>query len=479
MNTSPRVLRWISTTPCTPWQEKPIPESERTDSSVSADFMDLTITPSRDQTWEGFGGCFNELGWIALSVLSPDERQQVLKRLFDPEGDCRFTFCRIPIGASDYATEWYSHNEHDGDYQMERFSIGRDRRCLVPYIRAAQAIQPKLRFFASPWSPPTWMKFPKAYNYGTLIWKPEVLGAYALYFAKFVQAYANEGIRIEQVHVQNEPNSDQKFPSCLWTGEKMRDFIRDHLGPMFEQLGIDCEIWAGTIERGDFNKWAHTILSDPAARRYVRGMGFQWAGKDAVQRTHASWPDVRLVQTENECGEGKNSWEYAFEVFDLFQHYMTNGVNAYVYWNMVLAPEGRSTWGWTQNSMICVDPQTKAVACNPEFYVMKHFSHFIRPGARRAALGGPWAGNAIAFENPGGELVLVIKNPLSSRGSVRLRWNGNIRELQIEGMSINTFILERVTSLENHADPNRPETVTRAKITITRRSMRKPANQQG
>ena len=435
------LVGWVTTTPDSSWQQQSIAPGHASPLSQTADLLDLTITPDRDQTWEGFGGCFNELGWIALAGLPAAEQQAILNRLFHPAEDCRFTICRLPIGASDYAAQWYSHNEHDGDYSMAHFSIERDRSYLIPYIRAAQAIQPAMRLFASPWSPPIWMKFPKSYNYGTLVWKKEILEAYALYFAKFVQAYGKEGLRIHQVHVQNEPNSDQKFPSCLWTGEKMRDFIRDHLGPTFERLGIDCEIWAGTIERGDFSKWGHTILSDPAARRYVAGIGYQWAGKEALQCTHESWPNLRLMQTENECGQGKNEWEFAFHVFDLFRHYITNGVNAYIYWNMILAPSGRSTWGWTQNSMITIDPETKAVTYNPEFYVMKHFSHFIVPGARRVVLNGPWTANAVAFENPDGTLAVMIKNPLASPGAVRLRWAGNTQEIQLPAESINTLIL--------------------------------------
>jgi len=402
--------------------------------------MDLSLTAERDQKWEGFGGCFNELGWIALGALAEADRSLVLGQLFDPTGDCRFTMARLPIGASDYAAQWYSHNEHVGDLAMEKFCIERDREFLLPYIQSAKAIQPDLTLMASPWSPPTWMKNPQAYNHGILIWKQEILEAYALYFAKFIEAYRGEGLRIHQIHVQNEPDSDQKFPSCLWTGEKMRDFIRDYLGPLFRKHALDTEIWLGTVERADFNKWAHTVLSDPAARAFISGVGYQWAGQGAVQRTHESWPDMRIIQTENECGDGENTWEYAFYVFDLFQHYITNGVNAYMYWNMVLAPKGRSTWGWKQNSMITVDPDTRHVAYNPEFFVMKHFSRYIQPGARRVVLKGPWTGNAVAFENPDRSTTLVIKNPSTASSGLRVFLAGSTQEFDLPPLSISTIL---------------------------------------
>ncbi len=199
-------VRWIATTPATPWVEQPLPAAAPAGAT-------LRLSGTDHQTWEGFGGCFNELGWIALAGLDDTARRRVLGLLFDPADGCRFTFCRMPIGANDYAAAWYSLDETPDDFALTDFSLDRDRGCLIPYIKAAMAWQPALTLFASPWSPPTWFKFPRAYNYGTMIWQPDYLDAYARYFLKFVQAYRAEGINVTQVHVQNEPVADQKFPS--------------------------------------------------------------------------------------------------------------------------------------------------------------------------------------------------------------------------------------------------------------------------
>lgn len=422
-------VTWITSTPSRRWQPRRCPVAGATGAA------NLVITAETRQWWEGFGGCFNELGWIALLKLPAADRQRVLRALFDPRAGCRFTIGRLPMGASDYAAEWYSHNEHAGDFAMRKFSIARDRRYLLPYVKAALAIQPALTLFASPWSPPTWLKFPRAYNYGTLIWEPKYLAAYARYFVKFLDAYRREGVRVRQIHPQNEPVADQKFPSCRWTGAQLRDFIRDYLGPALR--GRDCEIWLGTLNTDDYNGFVHTVLGDPTANRYVAGVGFQWAGKGAIQRTHASWPDKRLMQTENECGDGRNTWEYAEYVFGLLQHYLTNGANAYVYWNMVLETGGRSTWGWNQNSMITVDPRSRRVTWQPEFYVMKHFSGFIVPGARRLVVTGPWAGNSVAFVNPDGARVLVVHNPFPAAAELRVAGGPAAR---LPARSFNTFV---------------------------------------
>jgi len=391
--------------------------------------------------FKGFGGCFNELGWKALSHLDENERGEVLGALFSADG-CAFNYCRLPIGASDYAESWYSHNETDGDFAMDSFSIARDRQYLIPYIKAARAVRgDDFYLFASPWSPPTWMKFPRAYNYGTLIWERRYRKAYAEYFSRFVRAYADEGITIDAVHVQNEPNSDQKFPSCLWTGVEMRDFIRDDLGPALKSADLDTEVWAGTIERGDFNSWAGTILSDPAAAAFVKGMGFQWAGKHGLQRTRQAFPDLPIIQTENECGDGTNSWDYAHHVFDLIHQYLSNGAEAYVYWNMVLEPGGVSTWGWRQNALVTVDPATRIATFNPEFYVMKHFSAFVRPGAAVLRTTGPMAGNTLAFRNLDGGEVFVVQNAQDAERTITVRGSRESVTLSLAPFSINTLTL--------------------------------------
>ncbi|HZH58973.1 MAG TPA: glycoside hydrolase family 30 protein [Metabacillus sp.] len=438
---------WISTTRDQYWQVKNIATNDEKSPN-------LVISDEKKRVIDGFGGCFNELGYEALTLLSEEDRNEVLDALFLPDGECQFSICRLPIGASDYALEWYSHNETDNDYEMEHFSIERDKKYLIPYIKEALKRNPDLKLFASPWSPPTWMKFPKAYNYGTLRWEPEVLKAYALYFVKFVQAYEEEGIRIHQIHVQNEVVADQKFPSCKWTGEQLREFIGSYLGPTFEEHGINSEIWLGTINApepweelmhgttSDYDVYAQTVLSDPTANQYIKGVGYQWAGKYAIQRTVQSYPELKYMQTENECGNGKNSWEYALYVHNLYRHYFVNGANAYIYWNMVLQPKGRSTWGWEQNSMITVDPDSKNVINNPEYYVMKHFSHFVKPGAFRLETTGPWTGNTTAFQNSDGSKVIVIANPLKDARELILELNGEGKSFLLDAESVNTIVLK-------------------------------------
>jgi len=439
-------MKWIATTETAKWEEKVIvPGAPSCEDKI-------ILTGEKGQTIKGFGGCFNELGYIALSKITTNKKEQILKDLFSVEG-CNFNFCRVPIGANDYAAEWYSHDEHEDDFNMEHFSIERDRKYLLPFIKAAMEYKNDLALFASPWSPPTWMKFPKVYNYGTLRMEPAVLKAYALYFKKFVESYQAEGISVEQIHIQNEPFADQKFPSCLWSSEQFQIFIRDYIGPLFAEENIKAQIWLGTLngpedmtfgsimKMENYNRYVDNILFDKEARKYISGIGYQWAGRADVERTRESWPEIALMQTESECGDGRNSWEYAEYIFGLARHYLRHGVCAYIYWNMVLEPEGKSTWGWNQNAMITIHPETQEIIYNPEYYVMKHYAHFIKPGAIRLEISGHWSSMASVYQNPNGELVIVVQNALNHAQEFTFEGNGTNFTVMLDANSFHTFLI--------------------------------------
>ncbi|MEL6535960.1 MAG: glycosyl hydrolase family 30, partial [Bacteroidota bacterium] len=388
-------VHWVASSPDAQWQTETLQSL-----AGDADSQQLVrVYPDKLlQNVDGFGACFNELGWEALQVLPEGEQQEILNALFSQEDGCKFSICRMPIGANDYAVDWYSHNEVDGDFEMDNFSLERDAQRLIPYIQKAQAINPNIQIWASPWAPPAWMKTNKHYAcrpdvvndlpeegrgeemVTQFIMEEEYLDAYALYFSKFIGEYQRQGIDIYAVHVQNEPNSCQNFPSCVWRPEDLATFIGGHLGPKFAQQGLDTEIWLGTIERAQPER-VDAILQSPTAREYVSGVGFQWAGKGAIPHVNATYLDLKLMQTETECGNGSNDWAAAEYTFSLMKHYFANGANTYLYWNMILDETGKSQWGWKQNSMITINTDTKQVTYNPEFYLMKHFSAFVEPGA--------------------------------------------------------------------------------------------------
>ena len=374
------------------------------------------LAPEREVVWRGFGGCLNEAGIAALDTLPPEQREEILDDLFLPDR-MGLNFCRLPVGANDYALEWYSLDETADDYAMEHFSIARDKKFVLRFAKEALARNPEITFFASPWSPPSWMKEPARYHGGRIRQEEEILSAYARYLVRYVQAYAAEGVHIAQINPQNEFASENNYPTCLWSGEAVRDFIARYLGPAFEESGLDTEIWLGTINGtgtlggfgSRYNEFTQTVLDDPAAYRYIKGVAYQWEGKNALRPSVESYPELNYIQSENECGDGTNSWAYANYVFELMRHYITGGVCAYVYWNTVLPRGGVSTWGWKQNSMITTE--NGAAKHEYEYYIFRHAAAFVRKGARVLRLGGHMSGNAFGFANPDGTRVIAVQNP--------------------------------------------------------------------
>ena len=424
---------------------------------------DIEVYPEKHlQTIDGFGACFNELGWTSLNSLGEADRESVMKELFAPGIGANFNICRMPVGANDFALAWYSYDETEGDFEMKNFSITNDLQTLVPFIKNAEKFNPGLMIWASPWSPPAWMKWNKHYacagtgpntdvkfqnnleknkqgKEGTnmFIQDDKHFKAYALYFSRFIEAYRKAGIKISAVMPQNEFNSCQIFPSCTWTSSGLARFIGSYLGPAMEKEKV--QILFGTMERPAI-ELVDTVINDPVAGKYIKGIGFQWAGKGAISAAHKKYPDLKLYQSEQECGDGKNNWTYCCYAWTLMKHYLSNGANAYMYWNLALDKDGISRWGWRQNSLISVDLQNKSFVYNYEYYLLKHFSHYIMPGARLLET-SMQNKNILAFVNPDNNIVIIVRNEDNSDKKLRIKIGNKEIEPVLKADSFNTFVV--------------------------------------
>jgi glucosylceramidase len=333
---------------------------------------------------------------------------------------------------------------------------------LVPFIKNARKYNPGLKIWASPWSPPSWLKWNKHYacsrswpgmdirfqngldtlkqgkeGANLFIQKNEYFKAYALYFSKFIKAYRDQGINIFAVMPQNEFNSCQLFPACTWTASGLARFIGSYLGPAMEKEKV--EIMFGTMERPNV-ALVDTVLNDPLAGKYIKGIGFQWAGKNAIAGAHKKYPDMRLYQSEQECGDGKNDWAYCCYAWTLMKHYISNGANAYMYWNLSLDKDGFSRWGWRQNSLVSVDLQKKTFNYNYEYYLLKHVSHFVMPGARLLKTNGTFT-SLLAFVNPDSSIVMIARNDDKSDKKINIKIGSKEINPFLKADSFNTFVI--------------------------------------
>jgi len=451
-------VRWVVTTATGPWQER-----DGLGLHAPTGMPDVFVkTDNPLHPIEGFGAAFNELGWTALGALSAAQREEILRELFEPGVGANFTLGRMPIGANDFSRDWYSYDEVDGDFALDHFSIDNDLDTLVPFIQAAQRYQPNLSVWASPWSPPTWMKTNRHYAGALPIpgfqnvengLRPDQVGhegtdmfiqderhlrAYAEYFGRFVDAYGSLGIRIDMVMPQNEFNSAQVFPSCTWTPDGLARFIR-HLGPAMVERGV--AVFLGTLERGD-NGLVDGVLADTEAAAFIDGVGVQWHGKKAAAFLHRDYPNLRIYQTEQECGDGKNDWRYARYAWTLMKNFIADGASAYLYWNLALQVGGVSRWGWSQNSLVTVDAATGRFDYTHEYYLLKHVSHFVAPGARVLdTLSYTGYENQLAFVNPDGSIVIVLQNDTNEDQPVSLLVGDRVLSPTLPADSFSTLVI--------------------------------------
>lgn len=417
------------------------------------------------QTWEGFGGAFTERAWAQLSQLSEADRTRAIKLLFGPQG-ARFTWGRLPIGCNDYSAVRHSlddtgddvipdsteSNRPPADLTLSKFSIDGDLKNLIPFIKAAQAVKPELRFWAAAWTPPVWMKTGYAtldangrpvkrasyYDGGSMRSDAALLQAHAQYFVKYVQAYQAQGIPVEMVAPQNEPAGGHNYPSCLWDSNTYTSFIGNYLGPALSGAGLATKIMlGGSLDDAQDTSFVTAVLADPTAKAYcaIAGLGYDMVATSKVAALKAA--GIPLWVSEHKAGnywwtEGHqpvapNDMAYAVETWGLIRDAINKvGVTAYNAWHLVLDKVGQNidvSIPWAQDTLLIAD--AGELTATPVYYVFRHFSRFVEPGAKVLSSSG---GDAMAFRNPDGTTVVVTYNSGAARtttvavGGQRLRF---------------------------------------------------------
>jgi glucosylceramidase len=384
------------------------------------------------QTLEGFGGAFTEAAAVTWLKLSPERRGEVLRAYFDRQSGHGYSLCRVPMGSCDFALGNHAHAETPEDFALASFSIARDRQALVPFIRAAQqAAGEPLKLLASPWSPPAWMKTNGHMNRGGAL-RADCRRAWARCYARFIDAYAAEGIPIWGVSVQNEPMATQPWESCLYTAEEERDFVRDWLGPELLVAGlghIKIVIW--DHNRDLMVERSNVIYSDAEAARFAWGTGFHWYGEDHfdhVQQVHEAWPEKHLLFTEG-CQEGGphlDSWELG----ERYAHSMINDLNrwteGWIDWNLMLDDQGGPNHlGNFCSAPVLIDAARDALLPQSSYFYLGHFTRFLKVGAQRVLCTATEEGlETTAFVNPDGSLALVVLNRSEQEKTFQLSIDG-------------------------------------------------------
>jgi glucosylceramidase len=405
------------------------------------------------QTIIGFGGAFTDASADDFSKLPKNAQEQFLKACFDPVEGNGYTLCRTTIHSCDYAEDMYTYDDTAGDTELKDFTIAHDLKNRIPFIKRAQAAaKGKLQLYASPWSPPGWMKTNGEMLHGGKL-KPEYDQIWADYYVKYIKAYAAEGIPMWGLTVQNEALAIQVWESCIFSADEERDFVKNHLGPTLKKAGLsDVKLLIWDHNRGLIYERVQPAYDDPEASQYIWGAAFHWYTGDHfdnVRVVHDAFPDKHLLYTEGGIG---GTWPAALHLSKSVITDLNNWTEGWDVWNLILDQDNGPRHagnvpgsGLHRSSIVNADTTTGEITYNPPHYILGQFSRFIRPGAKRIVC----TSNsddliATAALNSDGKIAVVVLNLTDRQTFMRVWLRGKFVKYQCPPNATITFILQPV-----------------------------------
>ncbi|TDR25942.1 glycoside hydrolase family 30 protein [Flavobacterium cheniae] len=441
----------------------------------------ISINPEEKfQKITGFGGSFTEASAYLLNRLSKENRKKILDAYFSESG-ANYSLTRTTIASCDFSLKNYTYAKVENDLALEHFTIEDDKDDIIPMILEAKAISKEgFNIIASPWSCPPWMKDNKSYVGGKLL--PEYNDTFALYFSKYLEVYKKEGIDIWGVTVINEPHGNgNNWESTLFSPEEMTLFVQNHLGPKLERDGWNnIKILGYDQNRAGLQEWVDAMYKDDKTSKYFAGTAIHWYEStyevfpEALQYAHNKAPNKHLIQTEA-CVDSEipywqdDAWYWKKEATDwgwdwasekdkyLHPKYapvnryaediigcLNNQVDGWVDWNMVLDRQGGPNWfkNWCVAPVI-VDAENDEVYFTPLYYVMAHFSKFMRPGAIKIGCDVNSKDLKVtAVQNPDKSIALVVFNPTTAKHTIEIQINNQNTIISIDANALQTVMIK-------------------------------------
>ena len=416
----------------------------------------IFIDPAHQfQSMIGFGGALTDAAAETFAKLSKAVQDSIINAYYDSKSGIGYTFGRTNIGSCDFSSDSYTYVD-DNDISLKSFSIRHDEQYKIPLIKRVNAkLDGKLTLFASPWTPPAWMKDNNDLLHGGKL-KKEYYQTWANYFVKFIKAYKAAGTPVWGVTVQNEPMAKQTWESCIFTAEEERDFIKTALGPAFARNHLfDKKIIAWDHNRDLAYQYASTILNDSAAAKYVWGVGFHWYEtwtKSAplygnIKQLHEAFPNVNLLFTEG-CIErfnfdNLNDWSLGERYADNILNDLNNGIRAWCDWNILVDQTGGPNHvGNFCYAPVVGDVNTGKIYFTNEYWYIGQFSKFIHPEARRvASVSNRDVLQTTAFINKDGKLAVVVLNRSDNEIAYHIWIQGRWAAVTAPAHSIETIVI--------------------------------------
>ncbi len=408
------------------------------------------------QTFLGIGGAITDASAEVFAKLPKNKQEELLNAYYSKENGIGYSLIRTNIHSCDFSSGSYTYVDV-GDAALKSFNISHDKQFRIPLIKEAmKTAGAKMTVYASPWSPPAFMKDNNNMLKGGKL-LPQFYQSWATYYVKFINSYKKEGIPVWGLTIQNEPMAVQKWESCIYTAEEERDFLKNYLGPTLEKAGLgDKKIIIWDHNRDLISHRANTILNDAAANKFVWGIGFHWyenwSGGDPmfenIGKVSAMYPNKNLLFTEG-CVEVFNAEKY--------QHWpngerygrsiindFNNGTVGWTDWNILLDEKG----GPNHVGNFCFAPihantQTGNLIYTPSYYFIGHFSKFIEKGAKRiSSISSRSQLITTSFLNPDGKVATVVMNTSDQKITYNFCIRSKSTEVTILPHSIQSLIYQ-------------------------------------
>ena len=289
------------------------------------------------QTFGGIGGAFTDTSATVWNSMPEKKKEEFIQAYFDRKNGIGYTVGRLTIASCDFSTENYTYVK-EGDKTLNSFDISHDKVAVFPMVHAAKK-HADLTLFASPWSPPAYMKTTNSRIGGHL--KKECYSLWAKYFKKYIESCKENGIDIWAVTMQNEPRHHQIWESCLYTPQEEAEFL-GYLGKELEGYDIKILCYDHCRERV-FERAKYIYESEYG--KYCNGIAHHWYSGDHFGELKAHeriYPDKISVASESCCAiSGKGirpeidlicAEKYAHDIIGCFN----NGLHYYCDWNILL-----------------------------------------------------------------------------------------------------------------------------------------------
>ncbi|MFA8451466.1 MAG: discoidin domain-containing protein [Bacteroidales bacterium] len=411
----------------------------------------------------GVGGAFTESSISVIRTLPKEKQDEIFNAYFGKNG-AQYSLIRTHIGSCDFSTHYYSYDETPNDWDLKNFSFKDEEKFVLPAVKQALSINPNIKIFAAPWSPPAWMKKSgEMYAGGTGSFskrdnslRDDCYDVYARYLAKYIQEYKKNGINIFSLSLQNESQNNSNWEGCTYSIDQTIRIIRDYLGPTLKKNNLDTKliIWDWdkqvALGRGDGMKdYCYKVLRDPKVAQYIYGVGFHWyafdlamhkAGEDpwsindfgSIDYVKNRFPNMHMVATEAcyggppRIGKWKPASRYIFDIINDLAH----NAEGWIDWNVVLNQWGSPCHDGIPNcghAPIMVNTNTKEIYYNPSYYVMKLFGRNIRPGGHViSSTFNTWTDNNVSYinqvsvQNPDGSITVFVANNLDETYDIEI-----------------------------------------------------------